>query len=61
MATQYRGIDLGESYTDVDAGTSTTSSNVEISFNDAVILDRLELVKLLENLIIYIEQTDFPS
>lgn len=64
MATQYRGLDLGENYEDVDANTSTTSSNVEISYDDSVYSDTdsmNDLIKGLENIIIYIKQNDFPS
>lgn len=64
MATQYRGLDLGENYEDVDANTSTTSSDVEISYDDSVYADTdsmNDLIKGLENIIIYIKQKDFPS
>ena len=61
MATQYRGIDLGEHHENVDAGTSTTSSQVEISWNDAVNIGKEQLKQLLQEIMIYIEQTDFPS
>ena len=64
MATQYRGINKGQKCFNTSAGTSTTSSNVEISYDDTVFTDKasqLLLVQALEELIIYIRQNDFPS
>lgn len=62
MATQYAGLDLGAPEEDTSFDTSTTSSEVEISYDDTAILSTADLVVMIEKIkSAILKQTSFPA
>lgn len=50
MATRFYGLNRGQQLKDVVVGTSTNSTNIEITVNDAVNLTQQNIDTLIETL-----------
>jgi hypothetical protein len=50
MASRYYGMDRGQTTDDIDEGSSTTSSDVEIVINLAKSLTRAEVLQIMDML-----------
>ena len=61
MATQFAGVNLGEPIESVTFDTSTTGKDVEITFDDTVIVEPIQLDEAVEKLKAAIGQQTFPA
>lgn len=50
MAQAYYGVNLGQGTYDVQVGSSTASTDIEVRVNEANVANRADLVKALEQI-----------